>query len=393
METVKAKSFLLTVAMCIVWHISFAQIHGTVRDQGSNEPLEFATVALLSQSDSSLISGASTDSVGHFSIDGRQAGGILRVSLIGYKTRFINVAGTDDLGIVLLQPDALSLNEVTVLAKTYIHTDEGLTVNIGSGPLSKLGNADDVLKHVPFVIKKKDEFTVLGKGKPVIYINNRLLRDNNELRQINSSDISQIKIITNPGAEYDATVNSVIKITTIRHGDDGWGATVDAGISAERKVAHYGETAIRYRTGGFDAFASVRYEREDFEALQTTKRTHEGQLLDESAKEKAITTTWNVNAGFDYQDKDKLSVGALYKYTSLPAYSFKIWNNTDLYNNGSLRRNFSSNDDRRSDNSSHHVNAYIDYNFTKDTYLKLDADYLTAPATTGRVTISLRMTC
>jgi len=41
--------------------------------------------------------------------------------------------------------------------------------------------------------------------------------DNGELAQLNSSDIKQVKIITNPGAEYAATVNAVIKIRPMGH--------------------------------------------------------------------------------------------------------------------------------------------------------------------------------
>ena len=62
---------------------------------------------------------------------------------------------------------------------------------------------------------------VLGKGKPIIYINGRLIRDNTELEQLNSNEIASIELVTNPGARYDATAKAVVRIRTVLlHGRD-----------------------------------------------------------------------------------------------------------------------------------------------------------------------------
>lgn len=229
------KRFTLTSFLSFVCAFAMAQIHGFVKEQGSNEPLEFVTVALLSYSDSSLIAATTTDADGHFAINATGVDGLIRVSFIGYKTQTFGMAKREDVGTIWLQKDEQMLGEVTVRAKTYLRTAEGITANVANSALSKLGDAKDVLKHLPFVIEKNNELSVIGKGSPIIYINNRRLRDNDELKQINSADIKQVKVITNPGAEYDATVNAVIKITTSRPVGEGWGGTADAGFSAERK--------------------------------------------------------------------------------------------------------------------------------------------------------------
>lgn len=56
-----------------------------------------------------------------------------------------------------------------------------------------------------------------GKGTPVIYIDNRLLQDNSELQRLSAADIEKVELITNPGAEYDATVKAVVRIRTVRN--------------------------------------------------------------------------------------------------------------------------------------------------------------------------------
>ena len=159
----------------------------------------------------------------------------------------------DTLYNFFLQPNENILKEVIVKEKTYLHTAKGIIANIASGPLSKLGNGLDVLSHLPFIINKNGNISVLGKGKPLIFINNRLVRNLSELNQINSSDIKRVEIITNPGAEYDATISAVDKnnhIKTNRRRDlVVWLMLV---LSMERNLSHYSGLNIKYRKKEFD---------------------------------------------------------------------------------------------------------------------------------------------
>lgn len=54
-------------------------------------------------------------------------------------------------------------------------------------------------------------FSVFGRGDAIIYINGRLVRNSNEVGQLASSDIKEVQVINNPGAQYGADVNAVIK--------------------------------------------------------------------------------------------------------------------------------------------------------------------------------------
>ena len=168
---------------------TFAQIKGIVREKDSNLPMEFVNVTLLSASDSAFITGTTTDSLGMFIIPNTITNGIIKVSYIDCKTQFRQIMPKDTLYNFFLQPNENILKEVIVKRKTYLHTAKGIIANIASGPLSKLGNGLDVLSHLPFIINKNGNISVLGKGKPLIFINNRLVRNLSELNQINSSDI------------------------------------------------------------------------------------------------------------------------------------------------------------------------------------------------------------
>jgi hypothetical protein len=123
-----------------------------------------------------------------------------------------------------MQPDTYTLGNVTVKGHVpqYQMGNEGFITNVQNTPLSQLGTADDVLKHVPGIIAKDGTYEVFGKGSPIIYINGRPMRNKKELEQLKSTDIKSIELITNPGAKYDATMGAIVKIQTIRRAGDGF---------------------------------------------------------------------------------------------------------------------------------------------------------------------------
>lgn len=47
------------------------------------------------------------------------------------------------------------------------------------------------------------------------------MRDVDELKRLKSGDIKNVEIITSPGAKYDATVSSVIRVKTVKKKGEG----------------------------------------------------------------------------------------------------------------------------------------------------------------------------
>lgn len=354
---------------------TLAQIKGIVREKDSNLPMEFVNVTILSASDSAFITGTTTDSLGMFIIPSTIPNSIIKVSFIGCNTQFRKIVPEDTLYNFFLQPNENSLKEVIVKGKTYLHTSKGIIANIASGPLAKLGNGLDVLSHLPFIINKNGNISVLGKGKPLIFINNRLVRNQSELHQINSSDIKRVEIITNPGAEYDATISAVIKIITSKAIGEGIGCLANAGLSMERRLSHYSGLNIKYRKKEFDVFADLRYNQRSSEAKQLSDRSLLTRQVNENLDMRINAFSWNGSVGLNYEHRDKVAMGAIYKYTSVPDETFTVDDYVEVKHLGRVR-GFMSNDKRKSAIYSHYINGYFSYYFTKDTYLKIDFDYM-----------------
>lgn len=187
------------------------------------EPLAFVNVVLLTRGDSAFVKGAVSGEDGSFVIDSPCNDGIIKVSSIGYTTVFRDCRG-EDMGVIRLSEDSWMLGEIVVrsqLPKTVL-SGEGMTTTVSGSVLEKTANMEQLLSRIPSVSAKDGDIEVFGRGTPVIYINGRKMQDQMELQRLQPTDIKNIEVISNPGARYDASVKSVIRITTKKPQGEGF---------------------------------------------------------------------------------------------------------------------------------------------------------------------------
>ncbi|PID89163.1 MAG: hypothetical protein CSB01_03440, partial [Bacteroidia bacterium] len=111
---------------------------------------------------------------------------------------------------------ANELGEVVVRGKRpTIRQEAGkMIVGISGSSLSEAGNLMDVFKRTPGLQVKDGALSVFGRGKPIVFINGREVRNAEEYESLQSDDIATIEIDRNPSAKYSASGNSVVRITT-----------------------------------------------------------------------------------------------------------------------------------------------------------------------------------
>ena len=247
-------------------------IRGWVTDE-QRLPIEYANVIALSVRDSSLVTGIVTDKEGAFQLSlSTDMQVFLRVSGIGYEQRNVLLPLIADTLQLKAESDTKAIEGVTVTAsrpKMAIRNDALVTTIIGSS-LAKAGSGNDVLKRIPLLKGKEGSYSVIGRGAAVIYINNRKITDPTEIERLNSSDIKDVEVVTNPGARYDATVSAVIRIHTVRKVGDGFGFDV-------RTSAYYWENwdtnnqlNMYYRRNGLELTAGSAYNIDNSLNKQTT---------------------------------------------------------------------------------------------------------------------------
>lgn len=122
---------------------------------------------------------------------------------------------------------AQELQEVVVTARQPATKLVGTTLvsTIAGSNLADIGNALDVLAQLPMIKVVDDAVSVTGRSGIEIYIDGRPMRDNEELRQIQSSNISKVELLMAPGAAYESTTGAVLKITTRRNFVQGLSAS------------------------------------------------------------------------------------------------------------------------------------------------------------------------
>ena len=199
-------------------HKTDRHLTGTIIDE-QGEPVAYANVAILNPADSTLLSGGVSNESGYFAVPYEQESVLARISYVGYKTVYRH-CNQPNVGTIRMQPDNYTLNGVVVQGERpkVVLQGNSLMMNVEGTVMERLGTAEDVLTRVPMIAKRGEGFEILGKGTPLIYLNNRKLTDLQELRNVQSDMIRSVEVIQNPGARYDASVNAVIIIRTKRHG-------------------------------------------------------------------------------------------------------------------------------------------------------------------------------
>ncbi|GAB3931755.1 TonB-dependent receptor domain-containing protein [Larkinella terrae] len=226
-----------------------AKISGTVMDVTQHKPVEFATVALLNPKTEKIIGGTTTGESGKFTISGVDAGTYrVVISFIGYENKTINnvnvgTEGTEvALGVVQMQTDSRTLNEVVVTAEKPLveDKDDRMVYNADKDATNSGGTAIDVLKKVPLLTVDPDGTVSLkGSSSIKVLINNKpssiMARSISEaLQMIPAELIKSVEVVTAPSAKYDAEGTAgVINIIT-KNQLQGLTGGVNASVGSRR---------------------------------------------------------------------------------------------------------------------------------------------------------------
>ena len=334
---------------------------GNIIDE-HGQPVAYANVYLLHPSDSSLISGGVSNEAGLFVIPCETIPVLARISFVGYQTVY-KQCNITELGTIRMKPETMTIKGVVVTGERPKVQLQGnsLVMNVEGTVMERMGTAEDVLSRVPTISKKGDVFEILGKGVPLIYLNNRKLTDLQELKNIQSDNIKYIEVIQNPGARYDASVNAVIIIRTKRTAGEGLGVELTSWSRKGHGFANNERINFTYRTGKLELFANLfgaynkRWEKGEFEQTVFADTLW---VITNKQKDKVYNPFLEGRFGFNYQLNDNNSFGGFYQNT----YDYvKTWSDydDDLKANGNMYdRLWNSSVSRAEGAPKHQVNLY-----------------------------------
>lgn len=301
-------------------HKTKRHLTGKVVDE-AGQPVPYANVLLLSVVDSSTVAGGVSNESGVFVVPYEPAKVIARISYVGYKTVY-RTFSTENAGTIQLAPDALQLKGVTVktVRPQYKMTRGGMTIDIEHSLLAKMGSAMDVLAQLPRVTTSGNSVQVFAKGTPLIYINNRKISDMKELTELKSDNIKSVDVITSPGAQYDAQVQSVIRIKTIRRQDEGFSFRNDANVEYNGWWTGSESTQLTYRTKRLELFNSLywmNYLQQENNDLHSQIHANGDDVdIRQHINYKGRHNALSERIGTSYFFNDSNSIGASYRFYS-----------------------------------------------------------------------------
>ena len=233
-------------------HKTERHLKGRMIDE-QQQPLAYANISLLNPADSSLIGGGVSNEAGDFVIPTDAYRVIVKCSFIGYETIW-HTCEVGDIGSIQMKSDSYTLKGVTVKGSKRLvsSTDKGLMVNVQGTVLEQFGSVNEMLTHLPLMMSNGE---IAGHGKPEIYINNKKVRNIQELDRLRADEILSAEIITNPGAEYGADITSVIRLKTVRKAGEGWSGNFSTSYRQGKEYYGNVNAALNYRLhNGMDFF-------------------------------------------------------------------------------------------------------------------------------------------
>ena len=240
-----------------------------------NVPVESATISLIKSKDSSISKIAVSDKTGKFTFTGIPLGSYFTtISAISFtKTNSpVFVISENNtaviLGALILQELPKNLSAVVVTSKKplieqkidrmVVNVDASVT-NVGSTALEVLEKSPGVTvdKDGNISLKGKSSVMVMIDGKPS-YLNGSELA--NLLGNMNSNQLSQIEIMTNPSAKYDAAGNAgVINIKTKKSITQGFNGSVTLSYGQGVYAKSNNSIMLNYRTSKINTFLNYGY--------------------------------------------------------------------------------------------------------------------------------------
>ncbi|MBA6155256.1 TonB-dependent receptor [Tenacibaculum sp. S7007] len=246
-------------------------VSGKVIDQATKEPLPYVNI-IIKDTANKILTGGITNDNGTFSIKNIPEGNnLVEIQFIGYKTVTKPIAINNkrrrvNLGTIALTEDSTTLDEVEVRAETSTVTQkvDRKVINVGKDLTSAGATASELLNNVQSVsvdsqsgnisLRGNENVRVLVDGRPTNIPASQLLK------QIPSTSIKSVELITNPSAKYNPEgMSGIINIVLNKNANMGFNGSINTGVEAGHFVRYNAGTNMNYKTGNVNFFGNYGY--------------------------------------------------------------------------------------------------------------------------------------
>ena len=356
-------------------------ITGKVIDATLSEPLPYVTI-VVKNTNGETITGSITDDNGEFKINDLPDGKMnVSVQFIGYKTQTKEINITSDtkninLGTFVLEEEATGLDEVTVVAEvsTIEQKIDRKVVNVGKDLTTAGATASDIMNNIPSVNvdQQSGNISLRGNENVRVMVDGKLsnVPVAQLLKQIPSTSIKQIELITNPSAKYNPEgMSGIINIILHKNTNIGFNGNINLGVTKEINARFNSSIDMNYRNGKFNLYGNYGNNIGKSANYGQVLRTSDDLLQEFDFGNNNKSHLYKVGLDFYLDDKNTFSI-----FTNQNLYDGKGTGTTDItYGDDTMTRQLFDNE---TDNVSSQYNFAYRHDFKKDgERLDVEADY------------------
>ena len=379
-------SFILVISVTTAAQTTFK---GTLINP-DQKPINDANIILMSLPDSTLVKGAISNGNGSFELPNptNSKKVLIKITHLEYQEKVLSPTSSN-LGTIVLIPTSNELDAVVVTARRRpILEQKGtrISTNVAQSTLQKLPTTDMLLNFLPGVSTSYTGggFEVFGKGSPIFYINNRRVRNLDEVYQLSPKDIESIEMETQPGAAFDNTVGAVIYIKLKKKQGDGLSGAVENTFYFFKKgIMDETWLSLNYRKGKTDWFTSIsndnHFNQEDYNVaqdLQVFTQNNQWRVLNDETHQNQYKNI-KTKIGFAHEFSEEHSLGMSIRGSIIPfsGHNFST-QETTTYKNQLLTAQGRNEYDQFEQDKKLSVNAYYEGKLTDVLKMQTDVDYI-----------------
>ena len=372
-------SVLLLFCALFSWSQTF-NITGKVVDE-NGITLPYTNILLLNATDSTLVTGTTTDDNGKYLFSNIEPDEyLLKFSYIGFTDAFepLSVSADVEVRTIVLQESTETLGEVEIVYEkpTLTRQPDRIVFNVANTALTE-GNVKDVLRSTPGVLIL-DNRIQFKNSSPVIYINDRRVHLTSDevlelLEGTSASSIKSVEVITNPSAKYDADSGIVLNIVMDKNVITGYhGSLFTNYTQAIFPRQNIGMTNF-FKVKKLSVFLNYSYNHNKIDRRNEERVDYlqPNGNLDQRWSSNLNRNTWNethtisTNIDYEFDDRNALSLSSSMLF--LPYFKYIINNHTNIVDplNDPLF-SFSSNNLSRDNKSNIGLDLNYKHNFKKD---------------------------
>ena len=370
-------------------------VFGKIIDSEGSEPLEYATVTILTPVDNNVVTGGITDKNGVFNIPiskGEYNILIEYISFKNYTVENLNVSENKDLGVISLIIDIESLNAVEIIAEettVEIKLDKKI-YTVGKDLTVRGGNAGDVLDNIPSVsvdldgnilLRGNDAARILINGKPSSLVG----IDSKFLQQLPSDAIEKVEVITSPSARYEAQGSGgIINIILRKTKKLGLNGSLSSNIGYPKSTGI--SSNLNYRDGKINFFNSSGFSDRvspgtGYNYSEYYNGDQPSTFFEENRETERDRNSFFTNNGIEWYLDDKTSIVGTFFYNQAKSDDLTINNLDEIDENGNIlnqtvrdenekdidsNREYNLNFERKFNDSGHKLIIDLQYDNSKE---------------------------